>query len=61
MKSKCVGKTCHTEYCQVTLCENCGKCLMITDDGCICKLRGVMPIDGFCSSGYSKVEDDSDN
>ena len=61
MKSKCAGKTCHTEYRQVTLCENCGKCLMITDDGCICKDRGVMPIDGFCSYGYPKEQDGSAN
>lgn len=61
MKSKCLGKTCHTEYRQVTLCENCGNCLMITDDGCICKDRGLMPIDGFCSYSYPKEQDGSAN
>lgn len=55
LKSKCANKTCRTKYRQVTICENCGNCATITDDGCICKLRGVMPLDGWCSCGYPKT------
>lgn len=57
LKSKCANRTCKTKYRQVTICENCGNCVTITDDGCICKLRGVMPIDGWCSYGYPRTGD----
>lgn len=60
MKSKCVGKTCKSEYRQVTLCENCGNCLTVTKDWIVCKLRGAMPVDGFCSEGLPEVNPKED-
>lgn len=61
MKSKCAGRTCKSEYRQVTLCEKCGNCLLVTADGCVCKKHGLMKVDGFCSDGYLKEQDGAAN
>lgn len=56
--SKIQGRSCKSEYRQVTLCENCENCLAICDEGCVCKYLGIMPVGGFCSRGAPKETHD---
>ena len=62
LKSKCTGTTVKqtVAYRQVTLCEECGNCLMLTDEGAVCSRRGIMPLNGFCNLGYLKGEDNAE-
>ena len=58
MKSKCVGKVVKSRYRDVVLCENCSNCMIKTSQGYICKTKGLMPFDGYCSDGLvGKVQD----
>lgn len=62
LKSKCVGTTIKQQvaYRQVTPCEKCGNCLLITDDGAVCSRRGIVPLNGFCEAGYPKGADNAE-
>ncbi len=58
MKSKCIGKIVDSRYRDVVLCKYCDKCTIKTSDGYLCKERGLMPFDGYCSSGITGKDKD---
>lgn len=61
MKAKCINRVVDSHYRDVVLCKHCGRCMIKTSEGYLCRDKGFMPLDGFCSQGLIGKASDGEN